>query len=229
LLKYLRQEWEQSGHDVICTHSLDNCSSSIDVLFLHIDLTIVPAACLDAVQNCPITINKKVTDISKHTFSNIMLQHDQIYDGPVIVKTSSNHGGLPEHKFRGDTGLSTLFFRLYNSWRYIKTLRHYQVYDSIELVPNGVWQNRNLIVEKFLPERTSEAGYCLREWVFLGDQDIHYMSLSNDPVIRSTNVYKRVRLPIDLVPPELRRKREELGFDYGEIRLCNPRWGSDFV
>lgn len=217
LLKYLCQEWERSGHDVIYTRSLDNCLSSVDVLFMHIDLTVIPSTFVDAVRKYPVTINRNVVDISKHTFSNIMLQRDQVYDGPVIVKTSCNYGGLPEYKFRENSDLIAMLASFFGSWRYVKTLRQYKIYDSVQQVPYGVWSNQNLIVEKFLPELTSEGSYCVREWVFLGDQDIHYMSLSKDPIIKSTNTFQRVKLQIDHVPLELRTKREELGFDYGKF------------
>lgn len=81
-------------------------------------------------------------------------------------------------------------------------------------LPAGVWENPNLIVERFVPER--EAGYYfLRFWTFLGDRSISGRVGSRDPIVRIS----RAETPITSVdiPPELHAWRKELGLDYGRL------------
>jgi len=91
---------------------------------------------------------------------------------------------------------------------------HYPIFPRMKHLPAGVWENPNLIVERFLPER--EVGfYFLRFWTFLGDRSISGRVGSRDPIVRIS----RAETPITSVniPPELHAWRKKLGLDYGRL------------
>jgi hypothetical protein len=69
-------------------------------------------------------------------------------------------------------------------------------------------------VEKYLPEIV-DGLYALRTWFFLGSADYVSVKYTNEPIVKGRNAVKRDRL--DEVPEELRRLREEFGFDYGKF------------
>lgn len=87
------------------------------------------------------------------------------------------------------------------------------VYPSADLVPSGVWRNRNLVVERFAAERQGDRYLC-RHWLFLGSREVSRRTVSPDPVVKFRGVMERTSDP---VPDVLRRIRQELGFDYGKF------------
>ena len=217
LLKHLCDAWTEDGHETTFLRNLHNPLPPADVVVLHIDLTTVPLQYLDALPSHPAILNRKVASISKRLFSSTILYPGDSYAGAVIVKTSANYGGLPERR-------AGLISRLYPSgggpltlWRHARSLRKYPIFPSMDAVPSGVWSNEHLIVERFLPECSLAGDYCLRQLVFLGNRDSHYMSYSHEPVIKSHNIRSRTELPVDDIPESLRRMRKELGFDYGKF------------
>jgi hypothetical protein len=90
----------------------------------------------------------------------------------------------------------------------------YRIFDSPRCVPWTVWRNRDLVVERFLPERRGEF-YCVRTWLFLGDRETHSLAYARCPVIKLADVVRREVL--SEVPEALRQRRRELGFDYGKF------------
>jgi hypothetical protein len=101
-------------------------------------------------------------------------------------------------------------------WRYgsTKAFHDYPVFDSLEEVPAKVWDDNDLVVEKFLPERRGE-NYCVRTWLFLGDRERHARFSSPSPIVKSGNDVDFERLAD--VPEELRQLRHDLKFDYGKF------------
>jgi hypothetical protein len=149
----------------------------------------------------------------------------------VIVKTVWNCGGWREFReWLENTPIGRLLLRFggfetyhnfrarreaNRSWRHKRLLRYaqYPIYASRSEIPDGVWQNKNLVVEKFLSEKEGNE-YCCRHWVFLGDRDVNLRSYSTDPVVKMNG---RVERTEDVVPQDLREIRENLGFDYGKF------------
>ena len=163
-------------------------------------------------------INGDVKDISKRHISKNLLTPHTPYDGPVIVKTNCNFGGEAERKLAKKKLLPHIISKvkclLPWSWSgYLKT-HQYPIYDHLKDVPRVVWHNKNLIVEKFLPEREGDY-YCMRQWVFLGDREFSFRLYSNHTIIKSRNAHHVERnFPI---PEELRVMRKTLRFDYGKF------------
>ncbi|MGH7489026.1 MAG: hypothetical protein ACREMY_26000, partial [bacterium] len=138
------------------------------------------------------------------------------YLGPVVVKTNWNYGGASEARLAKVKGKPEEVERWPLHWSHQSQLasEHYPIFNSPELVPEAVWDNPDLIVERFLPER-SQQFYCLRTWVFLGDKETNSICYSNQPIIKSRNVVRREK--VAHVPDELRKMREQLGFDFGKF------------
>ncbi|HEY5565435.1 MAG TPA: hypothetical protein VIL33_07585 [Rhodothermia bacterium] len=217
-LRYIVDVWRKDGLRVTVLHG-PGASVDARLAILHVDLTIVPEDYLRFVRSYPTVINGRVTDISKRTISANLVNRDDAFDGPVIVKTDLNCGGVREAtlEMRGP------FLRKFLSasrrilpWSFRSHLRPsaYPVLESKSEVPRAAWNNPHLVVERFLPEQR-DGYYCLRTWVFLGASETHSICYSKNPVVKSTNVIRREVLSD--VPDELRRIRTDLGFDFGKF------------
>ncbi|HEV8389749.1 MAG TPA: hypothetical protein VGQ35_07890 [Dongiaceae bacterium] len=222
--------WVESGIRVSLIHDPETRIDA-DLAILHVDLTIVPRDYLACVRRFAVTVNAEVSDISKRAISANLLRRRDRYDGPVIVKTDRNCAGDPEMllaKIGWKSREPGDFIRSAHAHfkeKYIRARRRrrhgskrafldYPVYASMAEVPDAVWVDNDLVVERFLPERI-DGQYCVRTWLFFGDQDRHAIFYSHDPVIKSHNIvgYKR----LSEVPEELRQIRRELKFDFGKF------------
>ncbi len=203
-----------------------------DVLFLHIDRTVLPDEYVARTAEYPVVINGRAVDISRHRYSMARLSQNDGYDGPVIIKTNANYGGLPER--RGQAERRSPLARLARhaariwpgtqwaentgsiDWSTVDHLnpRHYPILENPGEVPAEVWNNTHLVVEKFLPEREGEFFY-VRYWTFLGDQSMSGRYGSRHPIVK----FGGMATPDTFVepPPELRQWRERLGLDYGRL------------
>jgi hypothetical protein len=100
-------------------------------------------------------------------------------------------------------------------WRYVSELKtsEYPVFSNLGDVPRGVFGNKNLVVEKFLPEIEGD-GFAVRYYWFCGDREISFRLASAQTIIKVSNASRIEQVP---VPPELRRMRQQMGFDYGKF------------
>ena len=189
-----------------------------DIAINHVDLTVTPDPYLDYLKKYPIVINGKVRSISKTSFSKQLLKPDDDHEGKVIIKTNDNCGGASELKLAGRK--SWFINRIAGNISWAKCIflksENYPILESIRSVPGGVWENKHLIVEKFLPERDNEGNYRLRAWSFLGDRSLHVLTTSNCPVVKGHSIFKREILT-DNVPDELISCRKQMGIDYGRF------------
>lgn len=215
LLEELALIWRERGIELSVLQGPGETTEA-DALILHVDLTQVPADYEKFLGEHPVVINRRVTDISKRLVSRNLVSETDDWDGPVIVKTDANYGGLTEAvSLKRSRRLGeAIVSRLPSRWSKRSTLRGYDIFDSIKKVPGGVWDNANLIVERFLPERR-KGQYCLRTWLFLGEEERIAIFYSNSPVVKSANIIGRD--VITDVPQDLREIRRELGFDFGKF------------
>jgi hypothetical protein len=132
----------------------------------------------------------------------LIVGRDDGYRGPVIVKTDLNYGGMRELERRYQQGDMTSTINIQRPWRRVEWLQEYPVFNSPAEVPHGVWQNRKLVVEKFLPERNEAGEYVLRIWIFFGDREICFQCLSHEPVVKSVNTLRGN----SSTPPPCRRR-----------------------
>jgi hypothetical protein len=222
LIKSLMKEWEALGFAVKVIRGIDQVVPA-DVLIPHLDLTIVPDDYREFLAQYPVVINRHVVDISKSKISANLIGRDDPYTGPVIVKTDFNSGGLPEkrlsklHLFRAIsakvfTGTSGPPLDGWQDVRYINSA-DYPVFPSLQDVPDKVFTNKSLVVEKFLPE-ILDGRYCVRYYIFMGDRDLVQVFRSKNKVVKGSD---EVALEAGSLPPELYTLREKLGMDYGKI------------
>lgn len=187
-----------------------------DIAIAHIDLTIMPKEYQDYLNDYPIAINGKACNISKSLISENLVSENDQYGGPVIVKTDANFGGVPELVHQKNIGLIDKAVRFERPWRKVDSLDTacYPRFDSIKNVPSGVWKNKRLIVEKFLPEINKEGQYCLRHWYFFGDKEVTIFSSSENPIIKTPLISPRI---IGEVPEKVRTLRQKLNVDFGRF------------
>ena len=215
-LAKLMEVWQQQGIQVQVTAGPHYIPA--DIAFVHVDTTVVDTEYLDLASRYPVAINGGVKDISKSVISKNLLKRGDSYAGKVIVKTDANYGGVIEHGISLYAGKSISESRdLERPWRKRETLDsyNYPIFNSIQYVPNGVWKNKKLIVEKFLPERTENGDYLHRCYLFFGEQESSTWFAAPVPVVKgSTSTSRGVS---DQVPEVLREARNAAGFDYGRF------------
>ena len=200
-----------------------------DLLIPHIDTTVLPESYSDFFLKYPRVINGCVRDISKRRISRNLLARGDSHAGPVIVKTDWNSGGVrdahfPTRKIVFSTMPKPSFWsrwlnqkqnRAGAGWAKANCMNteDYSVFPSLQAVPEAVFTNNSLVVERFLPE--FERGiYYLRIYTFLGDQAYCARLGSMQPIVKNKNIVSRKEVPI---PEEVVQFRRELGFDYGKL------------
>jgi hypothetical protein len=220
----LVKEWKDYGLNVEVLRGIKHFIDA-DVVIPHIDLTVIPDEYLHFLQRYPTVINRHVTDISKSKISSNIVKQNDPYIGPVIIKTDRNYGGLPEKRLLSKSSYSLLskfhmeplLFKLQRlgSWRRLDCLdpMNYPIFNSLRDVPIEVFDNKDLVVEKFIQESEGEY-YCLRRWIFFGDKGVHVISRSKSKIIKPSNTSSIEEMPI---PKELYSIRKRLQFDYGKF------------
>jgi hypothetical protein len=200
-----------------------------DLLIPHVDTTLLPAAYEDFYNYFPRVANRCVRDISKRLISRNLLKRDDSYAGPVIVKTDRNFGGIQDAHFPGrkiifstapkkrfwDGWLNDKWDRQAHDWAKINCMNtdDYQVFLSLNAVPKSIFDNKSLVVERFLPEFDNGI-YYLRVYKFLGDQAYCARLGSTEPIVKNKNIISREEVDI---PDEVVAVRRQLGFDYGKL------------
>jgi len=203
------------GIDVSVVKGAGQALNPDHLLLPHIDLTVVPPAYQRLVQSAPRAINRNLNDISKRRISRNLVAATDDFEGPVIVKTNANCGGIPEYVGAGIGGKIMAHLRpLFERSRIHRIAPgKYPVYRTTGEVPEAVWADPNLVVEKFLPEREGDY-YCMRSCFFLGDVVLNHRIYSRSRIIKGNAV--EYSEPTD-VPPAVHRWREETGFQYGKL------------
>ena len=186
-LARLLKVWKQQGIKIHITAGPNY--KPADVALLHVDTTVVADEYFDLSSRYPVVLNESVKDILKTTISRYLLKQDDSYQGPVIVKTNENYGGVNEFINAVKTGQSAWYDpEVERPWRkrVIMDSLKYPVFDKLSAVPPGVWKNDKLIVEKFLPERLDNGDYRCRTYYFFGEQEFGAWMTSPKPVIKSS-------------------------------------------
>jgi hypothetical protein len=178
-----------------------------DAAWLHVDLSLVPKAYLDLAARYPKTINGTVADIRKRHVSRNLLDRGSDWQGPVLVKSDLNCNGFPEaflaRRVAGIDGQPDTRGKH----------PEYQLFHSLQSVPDAVWQDETRVVEKYLPEKRDQNN-VVRIWSFLGDYERCSWYSSPEIIVKGRNIAEFGPSPI---PEELRVERERLGFDYGKF------------
>jgi hypothetical protein len=208
--------WRQDGHEVFDIYGTKAVRQA-DVLIVHVDLSVVPKEYVEFTRAYPIVVNGSVTDIRKCTFSTQIVHLDDAWNGPVVVKTNANFGGLPE-KVRARPGLmgrlSRALSRYYDRGTLSGRTDRYPIFANWREVPRQYFDSSEFIVERFRPEQDAQGLYCVRTHLFLGDKWASLMLKGAYPIVTSSTA-KQV-LPVE-PHPEIELVRERLGIDYGKL------------
>lgn len=209
LLHDILEVLRQRGHTITIQHGPTDRPPPGDLAILHVDATVVPPEYVELAARYPDCVNIAATDISKRRISGAMLHPGDTWDGRVIVKSNANFGGKAEAR------LNRIARRRSEPEPFpdVRVVGEYRIFERLADVPAEAFDDPALIVERFIPE-TDPGGYALRFWVFCGNQERCNRFVSTHPLVKSSSVTGWT--PVE-VPEALRRKREELGFDYGKF------------
>jgi hypothetical protein len=173
-----------------------------DLLFMHVDLSVIPPDYVAFAERYPVVINGRVRDIRKSVVSTNLVAPGDAYVGPVIVKSDLNFGGNPEYQRNV----------LSSGLRPISPSR-YHVVGSLAEVPPAIFSNPNLVVEKFLPE-IHDGLYHVNLYRFLGSRGNCTKVAGRDPVVKSTRAVSSREIDVH---PAVEAMRAQAGFDYGKF------------
>jgi hypothetical protein len=223
LIYNLADYWREDGHEVSFLYGTKRFVPA-DLLFVHVDLSVVPDFYLSFAKRYPIVVNGGIKDIRKKAFSHGLLRPGDSWPGPVIVKTNNNYAGKPESKqgqYDGITGnicskMRAARNRLDLEWidPAIEKPTDYRVYDRLQDVPRLYFYHPELIIQKFMPERENGL-YCLRMMFFLGDR-LGCLRLKSKQRIVNMNTSEDTEWNIE-PHPKLVALRDQLGINYGKF------------
>lgn len=206
-----------SGIEVVHLVSTDHYIPA-DLLFVHVDRSIVSPEARSFALHYPNAINAYATDIRKARYIDGLLGRNDAHDGPVIVKTDLNYAGQPERNSQNRVRtiprrLIARAMRLLGATDYtIRTKSDYRIYDSLAEVPRHYF-GEDYVVQKFMPERDG-AKNVLREYIFLGDLHYENIERSSDLIITED---EHVSCKPFVPHPRLLALRRQLGLQYGKI------------
>jgi len=198
---------ESMGYETSVSSGLDPPEG--DVALMHVDCTRIPQPYLDLAERFALTLNAGTADISKRRVSRILVSPGDGWRGPVIVKSDINCGGEPELRLNAHAraaGKAEPFPGL-------AAPAPYAVLDGVDAVPEHVWRDETLVVERFLPELDPD-GFVLRTWVFAGTRERCTRHVSSERIVKAAGMVSRSPAQ---VPDAIRAERERLGFDYGKF------------
>jgi hypothetical protein len=218
---HLTPFWREAGHDV---HYLFGTREAppADLAFVHVDLSVVPDEYLELAARYPASVNGRLKDIRKSTFSQNLVRPGDAWDGPVIAKSDLNSAGRPERLNRESTRLLRRdevqrAIRSFEAWTGIRspfmTTKDYRIFDRLQDVPPAWFADRRIVIEKFLPEMEGDH-YHTRIYQFLGDRAICSRLVSTKPIVNVNSTIK-----VEEVAPheEILEWRRRLGIDYGKL------------
>lgn len=220
LIGWIAKHWLEWGYDV--QHVFGPTKSArADLLIVHVDVSVVPDAYLEFAHHFPKTVNLRLRDIRKSRISTNLIGRNDDFEGPVIVKTDLNHGGTPE-TYVGELpepSPLTLSQRARRKMGIkdpsaIRDPSNYLTYTSAKAVPRSVFRDSRLVVERFLPEQHGDE-YFHRRYTFFGNAERNDIWAGDSAIsFWDSNGHRTWTEP---VPDELRRRREQMGADYGKI------------
>ncbi|RJT33383.1 hypothetical protein D3227_25165 [Mesorhizobium waimense] len=180
-----------------------------DIAVLHVDATVTPPDYVDYARAFPFCLNLGASDISKRRISGAVIDRDDGWAGPIIVKSNLNHWGTPEQQLNRHSERAGKAVPFPGS----ETFEQYQIHASLADVPAEVFTRTNLVVEKFIPEPEPD-GFAARFWIFCGERERCTRYVSPQSLVKGDDTIRREPVA---VPDELRALRRKLGFDYGKF------------
>ena len=224
LIELMADQWAARGAAVVDIVGIET-AVPVDVLLLHVDLSIVPDEYLHFAKSYSSVINLEAVDIRKTSYLDDLVGAEGDWDGPVIVKSDLNHGGLPERLLTpGKTrlggrlaGVLRRIRRLLGLPNEIRAKADYAVFPDRASIPARRFHDGS-IIQPFRSER-SGSDFVLREYYFFGGIAILNKEIGPDPILTSG---RQVECRAESPPPEVRAVRDRLNLDYGKIDYGCP-------
>jgi len=209
--------WREWGFDVEFIYGTSDATPA-DILFVHVDLSVVPEEYIEFASTYPVTINAGIRDIRKSVVSPNLITDKDPWNGPVVVKSDFNFGGAPERRMesRGRRALRRVHAKFDGLARRVgfKANRdEYEIYDTLDMVPESRLRNDRLVVEKFRPQLV-DGLYNLQIYQFLGDHWVCVRLRGKHPIVKSHNA-----VSAEATEPheDIEQWRESLNIDYGKL------------
>jgi hypothetical protein len=186
--------------------------------FLHVDLTELPKPLKEIDRHYPRCVNGHAITISRLLYTKARLLQGDDYVGPVIAKTALNSRGLPEFRFnmsRNGASIPVHMLKQIGIRAYIaQVCPMYRVYPSISDVPDRVWTDPRLIVERFLP-RCLDLPVVKHRFDFFYDVELNMRSTYGSLLCEPETVISTET--VAMVPAEVAAVRRTLNLDFGAI------------
>jgi len=206
LVHHYAEFWRADGHEVFFIFGTSQFIPA-DLIIVHVDLTVVPEEYLAFARRYPVAINGEVKDIRKSTYSRLLVKPGGDYSGKVIVKSNFNFAGTPERMLKvplDPRGVSSSYF-----W----SPQDYQVYENPNAVPALLFDDPNVVVERFQPE-FHDGLYYMRAMLFLGDHATCTRFASREPIVNGSTQISSERVEPH---PEMMQLAKAMKFDYGKF------------
>jgi len=222
-VRLLIPHWRDTGYKVTYQFGTKKFIPA-DLVFIHVDLSVVPEEYLAYADRYPIAINRGITDIRKSRISNNLVTSSDSWDGPVIVKSDLNHGGHPEFLLENSgsrfsnvvtrklAALSRPLFSRNTDWK-IRSSEDYKIFKHIDAVPQWIQEDAGLVIERFSPEFNNGL-YVIRMYKFLGVRGQCRVMASNNPIVKSTT---KNAFSYEEPPPIVKSWKKEFKLDYGKL------------
>lgn len=224
IINNLARIWRSDGHSVVYLYGTARLVEA-DILFLHINLSLVPDRYRQFAARYPVVLNGRITDIRKSRISTDRLSRGDEWSGPVIVKSDLNYAGWPEQRFNQYfllTWLELRFPLLQRARIKLYEMRHqdlpmctsdYKIFAGIDDVPPKWLASHRVIAEKFLPERENGL-YHVRIYQALGSRWTCMRLSSPHPIIKAHNSISAEEIAPE---PEIEQWRRTYHLDFGKI------------
>ena len=186
--------------------------------FMHVDLTDVPDDFQAAARRYDRCINGDAVSIRRTLYSRARVSARDGYIGPLISKSVLNSGGVPEWRYEKRRSFLARARQLAGKivipgYKQKKCPEHV-VYKSIRDVPSRIWNDPNMIVERFLPGST-RLPIIKHRFNFFYEVEMNYRA-SYDSVLCDPETMTGLEVIPD-VPATIRNLRADLRLDYGAI------------
>jgi hypothetical protein len=214
----LAERWRADGVEVVVQHGVESFVEA-DVAIHHVCLTVTPSEYVQHLLRYPLAVNGRLLDTSKRRTSKNLLGPASPWTGPVIVTTDLDCGGLVEERLlrtRTQRALQRLrMATTLHPWRHRRTLhaKDCLVLPALAAVTRDMWANRELVVERFVPERDGER-CVLRTHTFFGPRSMSRRAVGPVPVGRA----RLVEQVEEIAPhPEVQAFVRALCMDRGQV------------
>jgi len=211
----MMEHWQRYGIKVVAVFGPQRKKIPADLLFIHVNLSVVPQPYLDYARQYSAILNQNIIDIRKTSVCDHLVREGDDYQGPVIVKSDLNAAGIPERKVRYKIArkMEKFLHRVAPPVLTIHKQEDYRIYSSVHDVPTGVFHDKKLVIQKFLPEIENDL-YHVRSYSFLGDRYSCMRLSATEPVIRLGNT---TRVETVDPHPEIVAIRNKIKMDYGKL------------